>query len=200
MRSLGRVEVSGGFCLLFGVLLFLDEGGLLPWALLACFVHELGHVLALGALGGRVQRLRLSAVGAEIVPEGRRLFGYGEELFTIAAGPAFSILAAFFGAQLAFHLESVNVLLFSGLSLALGVFNLLPAGPLDGGRILKILLSRSFSPDRGELICHWVTRSLALCLLALGLWHLSLWGGNLTLCLLGFWLLAGDRQGHWSLT
>ena len=42
-----RVEVSPGFLVVLGALFWLDEGvGLLPWGLLACFFHELGHVVA----------------------------------------------------------------------------------------------------------------------------------------------------------
>ena len=63
---LGRVEVTGGFLLLTAWLNYLDRQGVVPLALLACALHELGHWAALRALGARVRRVRLTAVGAEM--------------------------------------------------------------------------------------------------------------------------------------
>ena len=61
------IEVSPGFLLLLGALFWLDEGvGLLGWGLLACLIHELGHVAAALAFGGRADRLSLTVVGAEL--------------------------------------------------------------------------------------------------------------------------------------
>ena len=53
---LGRVEVTGGFLLLTAWLNYLDRQGVVPLALLACALHELGHWAALRALGARVRR------------------------------------------------------------------------------------------------------------------------------------------------
>ena len=66
-RDPPNVEVSPGFLLLLGALFWLDEGvGLLPWGLAACAIHELGHIAAAAALGGWVEGLSLTAVGAEL--------------------------------------------------------------------------------------------------------------------------------------
>ena len=74
---LGRVEVTGGFLLLTAWLNYLDRQGVVPLALLACALHELGHWAALRALGARVRRVRLTAVGAEM--EVDRTLSYGGE-------------------------------------------------------------------------------------------------------------------------
>ena len=63
---LGRVEVTGGFLLLTAWLNYLDRQGVVPLALLACALHELGHWAVLRALGARVRRVRLTSVGAEM--------------------------------------------------------------------------------------------------------------------------------------
>ena len=48
---LGRVEVTGGFLLLTAWLNYLDRQGVVPLALLACALHELGHWAASGRWG-----------------------------------------------------------------------------------------------------------------------------------------------------
>ena len=66
MLRWGRIEASGGFLLLTATLYYLDGDGVVAWALLACALHELGHYAAVRLLGGRVEFLRLTCVGAEM--------------------------------------------------------------------------------------------------------------------------------------
>lgn len=192
-----ELRVSGGFCLLLALLLFLDDENLVPWALFACFLHELGHWGAIRFLGGRVAALRLSIVGAEILPERSRMFSYREEVFIAGAGPGISILMAILGA-LAARVElfgTERMFLFAGLNLAAGVFNLLPLGPLDGGRILRIVLFHANRLWEVERFYQRMTLVLSLGLLFLGVFQLLHYGGNPTLFLSGLWLLSTAKSG-----
>ena len=77
-----------------------------------------------------------------------------------------------------------------GVSLLLGMLNLLPLAPLDGGRILSALLSPLF----GSEICGVISEFCSLILLAL-LWVLSLYiffysGINCTLLLFCSYLFS----------
>lgn len=181
MTRFGRVEVTGGFLLLLAWLNYLDSAFLLPMALLACAAHELGHLLAVRVVGGSVKLIRLTAVGAELVLE--RPLGYWQEGVAALAGP---------GANLLLALGCCGVeryLTFAGLNLALALFNLLPAGRLDGGRALYCTLALLAGPDLAEgargcldLLC--VAGSLGGGLLLAGS------RGNITLLLVALWLLA----------
>lgn len=189
--------MSGGFGILLAVLLFWDEQNIVPWALLACFIHEVGHVITIRLLGGEIESFRLSVVGAEIVPTRSRLFSYREELLIAAAGPLFSIVVALMGAALAGgFFVSDTVFLFSGLNLAAGIFNLIPVGPLDGGKMLKILLLKRVSFTEAEQIYRFFTAIISSVLFTLGMVQLLKLGGTITLPLTAFWLLAGVRQTH----
>ena len=171
---MGRLHSTGGFWILVGALLLAAPLSLMGWALLACAIHELGHYLAIRALGGEVEVLRLTGLGAVMVPRG--MFGYREECLIALAGPAASLALALLSAPVEETL--------AGVSLVLGLFNLLPLAPLDGGRVLRGQVCRWFGPDTGERISAWVTRFFALALSGAGVW-VMLQGGSFTLLLFG---------------
>ena len=88
-----RVEVSPGFLVVLGALFWLDEGvGLLPWGLLACFFHELGHVVAATVCGGHVRSLSLTVVGAELRMDYDVPLRYGQDSLVALAGPGANLL------------------------------------------------------------------------------------------------------------
>ena len=115
---LGRVEVTGGFLLLAAWLNYLDRSLLVPAALTACALHELGHILVIRLLGGNIKGVRLTAVGAELVLA--RPLGYWQEGLSALAGPGTNLVLA-----LAFC-GTAGGLTFAGLNLELELFKLLP--------------------------------------------------------------------------
>lgn len=183
-----RLEVSGGFLLLTAALYYLDSSGVVPWALAACALHELGHVLAIRLLGGRVSLLRLTCVGAELRLSARYPLSAGRQALAALAGPAVNVLLALAAAGMAVWWGE-GAFLFAGLNLALGVFNLLPVVQLDGGRALCAALALLGAGERAETVLRALSLALA-CGLALGGCVLFLKGAvNVTLPLTALWLL-----------
>ena len=194
MRPLPELRASGGFWVLLGVLLLASSFRVLLWFALACLVHELGHAAAIRLLGEKVERVSLTGVGAVLRPSRHRLFSYREECMIALAGPAASFLLALLAAAWGKRFGG-DAYLLAGLSLALAVFNLIPAAPLDGGRALGALLTRLLGPDRGERACRTVTVVLGGCLGVLGLWVLVR-GGSFTLLLCAGWLLTRPKTAN----
>lgn len=179
-----KVEVSPGFLFLLGALFWLDEGvGLLPWGLMACAVHELGHIAAAAALGGRIEGLSLTVVGAELRIGYEVPLTYGRDSLVALAGPAANLLWG--GLALALHWE-----LAAALTLAVGAFNLLPIMPLDGGRVVYGLLAGRLDIDWAERLMTALSGCLVGLLIGVGA-VAAVQFANVTLLLTALWLLAG---------
>ena len=108
---------------------------------LSVLAHELGHCLAARLLGMRVVGVRLYLLGG-VSEMARTPRSPREEAVIAAAGPAVSaILAGVFWLVLqAVEPSTVTwlaVLLLALSNLVVALFNLLPALPLDGGRVLR---------------------------------------------------------------
>ncbi|MDE7261936.1 MAG: site-2 protease family protein [Oscillospiraceae bacterium] len=162
MLRWGKLEISWGFPVLAAMALLAGTGEALPAAVLSALAHETGHLLALGLAGARVERIRLTAFGAEIQADTRYL-PYPREILCTLAGPAVNLALAVVFARL------LGDDLAAGVNLVLGVFNLLPVPALDGGRILHLLVSWGWDPMAADQVCRWVGLGCALALTAAAL-------------------------------
>lgn len=189
-RETPKVEMSSGFLLLLGVLFWLDEGvGLLPWGLLACLLHELGHIAMASALGGQVESLSLTVVGAELRIGYGAPLTYGRDSLVALAGPAVNLLLGGLFTALGWRLAAA-------LTLAVGAFNLLPILPLDGGRVVYGLLANRLDPDWAERLMTALSGCLVGLLVGVGAVAAAYYA-NVTLLLTALWLLAGVlRRGR----
>jgi len=173
---------------LFGVLVYQGVPPLILVTLFACvLLHELGHSLVALAHGIRVVDITLWPLGGMArmsqIPESTRIEG----LIAIA-GPAVNLLLAAAG-FLAAALTGWPLEWFVWVNLTMGLFNLLPAFPMDGGRLLRAFLGRKgdwlgatvsavrigrwFALLLGVLGLLWVPYVLALPLVGLFIW----WSG-----------------------
>lgn len=162
MLRWGKLEAGWGFFALTVLSLLAGAGEVLPLLLLSALCHELGHLTALHLAGARVERLRLTAFGAEIQADTRRL-SYPREILCTLAGPAVNLLLALAFARLGGHYVA------AGANLLLGCFNLLPVPALDGGRTLHLLVSWLSDPLAADRVCQKVGISCALLLNAAAL-------------------------------
>ncbi len=142
--------------------------------LLSCIValqHECAHAFAAAKLGYKLDKIVLMPYGAVIDGD---LSGIAlkDEITVALWGPLCNLLTAvFFGSLWWFFPDTyafTDTACFSSLAIAL--INLLPAYPLDGGRILRCVLTRGFlkksaeakrAKRRAERVCRIVTLAFA---------------------------------------
>lgn len=118
-------RVRGGAYIMMGLWLLLVPVRWILGAALAAAVHELGHMAAIWASGGRVWAVEIGALGARIETEPMEP---KTELCCALAGPAAGTLVCLFWRWA----PEAAV-----MALVQTVYNLLPVYPMDGGRALR---------------------------------------------------------------
>ena len=172
---------------LVGVLLFFGS----------VLAHELGHSLVAQREGIKVRAITLWLLGgvAEIEEEAKTP---GAEFRIAVAGPAVSLLltAVFVGAGLAMEatlgdsLIATMVLWLGIINGLLALFNLIPAAPLDGGRILTAALWRLWGDQhRARTRTAQVGQAFGIGMVAFGV-IVFLNGGSFFILILAWFLLA----------
>jgi Zn-dependent protease len=150
-------------------------------------LHELGHALAARRFGIDTRSITLYPFGgiAALSAEPRTPRA---ELWIALAGPAVNFALAAAGAALAL-LGTPLMGMFVAINLALGLFNLLPAFPMDGGRVLRAGLTLRMGRLDATKLAIQVSRWFAWGFIGLGLlqasFNLLLVGGFLLFALNG---------------
>ena len=153
-----EIDLRPGFFMFAIVLAALDRSGSVLPILYAMGVHELAHVVMMLACGGRVRRLTLRFADLRIDAAG---LGYRQELLAALAGPLVNLVCG-----VLFCMRSPA---FAAYSLMLGIYNLLPVWPLDGGRAVRCALAQHLPLARAEAVSR--RSSFAVC--AALIWPLS---------------------------
>ncbi len=131
----------------------------------AVLAHELCHSLVAIRYGARVRSITLMMLGGVSLIEGD--LPPGREAWMAFAGPLGSLgIAALSWAVYRFVPLPPEVLAavfaFATTNAVLGVFNLLPAFPMDGGRVVRGLLSRWTGPERATVIAARLGKVMAV--------------------------------------
>lgn len=192
----GASYVTGGASAAWSGLLFM-------LLLFACVLaHEFGHIFMARAFGVRTPDVTLLPIGGvarlERIPEEP-----AQELPIALAGPAVNVviallLIAFAGADISSqHLAAIDranvpmVDRLASVNLFLALFNLIPAFPMDGGRVLRALLAIRLGFTRATEIAASIGQWLAF---ALG--FLGLFGNPLLIFIAIFVYLAASSEAQ----
>ena len=173
-------------------------------------LHEYGHALMARRYGIGTVEITLLPIGGvaqlERIPEDPE-----QELWIALAGPAtnFALVAGLTGLHvisggtLSSLVEAepfTNSILTTlvRINLILGVFNLIPALPMDGGRVLRALLSMRMPALRATAVSTTVSRVLAAAMMLYGLvrgeFMLALIGGFVWMTARGEYQSAVERE------
>ncbi|WP_200759249.1 M50 family metallopeptidase [Effusibacillus dendaii] len=160
-------------------------------------LHELAHVAAAVSYGYRVKTIEILPFGGVARLEHGSLGWHPKHETVIAiVGPLTNFLILF----LVILLQQLNWIhdatasYLAEINLMLAFFNLLPALPLDGGRILRAAYSCTLGFQKATVVAITMAFVLSACLMSLGL--LALWAGfvQVGMVTLGAFLLTAAWQ------
>ena len=192
---------------IFIMLMFLQCGdivlsvGLSLILAVSIVAHELGHSLTARCFGCRTTCITLTVIGGCASMERIPRKGW-QEFLVAAAGPAVSFVLGFSLYVSAVFVGGDNYLgitfLYGGIiNITLGLFNLLPGFPMDGGRILRSVARLFTTRAKATYVAMVVGRVSAVALVVLPLLGINhLWiipiGGSLILRCLIAWMIWQD--------
>ncbi len=207
-----KVSVHWTFSLLIAWIVFISVGRgletpqilmhiLFVLSLFVCVVlHELGHSLTAIKLGGEVHSITLLPIGGMAhmskMPEKPR-----DEFLVSAAGPMVNVVIAFILWIYITLVQQVDVeqmefqaitmqnfaLMLMAANLFIVAFNLIPAFPMDGGRLFRSALSMKLSRLKATQIAKDIGQIFAILFIVAGLFF------NPFLVIIGFFILLGAK-------
>lgn len=157
------------FCWLFGFSLNHGTIGFILLALAALAIHETTHILCCELLGFPVRELRWTLLGGSLKVDPAFTINPTAESLIAASGPCANLLMA----AGVLYLELLGIKngylsYWLQINLFIGFLNLIPAVPLDGGRILHAWLNKNLGLKNSYSIQKKITAVIGLLFLTLG--------------------------------
>ncbi len=180
-----------------GASLFNGQGLFTGCAVASVLLHEGAHAIVAALMGHPPSEMELTPLGALMRMDDETAIPLVKRIPVILAGPVMSLLIAFLSVLIsrreAFPLEVGRALFLSNLALVL--VNLLPALPLDGGRLLMALLGRIISPKAAAKTMKVLGTIIGLICIGVNLWWLMRIGGGISLACAGCFLIYSASGG-----
>ncbi|MBC8390593.1 MAG: site-2 protease family protein [Actinobacteria bacterium] len=170
---------------------------------ISVLIHEMSHSLVARRKGTPVERITLFLFGGMAQIEKEPETPYSELIMAIAGPAASFVVAAIFGViwfftkNIAFVREPVKYLAI--INIVLGVFNMLPGYPLDGGRVLRSIIWKvTGNLERATFIASTVGRVIGFMIIAVGIFFI-LTGNFLNgvwFAFIGWFLQSSAQMGY----
>lgn len=164
--------------------------------------HELAHSIIANRHALKIKKITLFIFGG-VASLSREPEEPSIELKVALAGPILSLLLSitFFGLSLLIELFwlplAVALQYLSIINLALALFNLLPGYPLDGGRVLRALLSFKMNYLKATMIAGRFGQAVGVLLILYGIFQFVYFGnlfGLVWLSLIGYFLISAAKE------
>jgi stage IV sporulation protein FB len=161
-------------------------------------IHELGHVTAAKSFGWRIREVCFLPFGGVAVSEESGTVPAREEILVALAGPAQHIWMIAMAVLLVYtgvwDMEWANY--FIQGNVMIGLFNLIPVPPLDGGRIFQALCSYWMSYHRTIQLGALLGMALSMLIFASAFLYIGQGGIQLNILVIGGFLLLSNWYSY----
>ena len=187
-----NVELKIPFSFLLMIIVAVGlRNGIILWSICALIPHEFGHIFGTYLTKHKISSVELMPFGAAIKMKSQHNLNE-DEFFLAFCGPAASIIAATLVAGLITFFGELQFLSpFINASVLLCVLNLIPALPLDGGRMLRGILCKKLKPSSANRICAIIGIFLSIALLSFDIYALKNGVFNPSMFILAVFIFSG---------
>lgn len=162
------IKIEYSFVLIISFFLLIENYSMM-YVLLFSALHEMGHLLLLYIMGGKADKITIAYYGIGL-KHSSKLTVTGEILFLLGG----ILVNALF----------VVLNLQRNINLSLLMINALPIYPLDGGRVLKLMLNSTLDLSVSDRFLTAIGICSILIIIAFAIFE-----GNLSLALIAFYLI-----------
>ena len=167
-------------------------------------VHELAHSLVGRHYGAKIKKITLLPIGGvsqmEAIPKGHEFaVAVVGPLTSIALGIIVFLFGSLFGFGMYFDLNWIQLgsladipRIVMSLNFLLGLFNIIPAFPMDGGRVLRAFLSTKMDYLKATEISVRIGQGLAIVFAFVGVFY------NPWLIIIAFFIYMGGMGEYQS--
>lgn len=136
-------------------------------------LHEMAHFITAASLGIKITEITIWPFGGQALVDDFTALNPQKEVFTALSGPLSSLAVA--ASIYFFDLFSENYWksMFFNINLCLGLFNLLPALPLDGGRVLQSVLSERIGYRKAARWTALLGKALGIGMMGSGAYYIK---------------------------
>jgi len=153
----------------------------------AAIAHEMGHIVAILLTRGKMKRMKVTVLGAEIQTS-NKLHSYKKSMVIALSGAITNFLLFF----IFINISEVGSFghFFAWSNLILACLNLFPISSLDGGETLNALLHLYVAPHRAHKIEETVSLIFLIILWVLAVYLLFVTSRNFTMFMICVYLFA----------
>jgi stage IV sporulation protein FB len=161
-------------------------------------IHELGHLVAAKGFGWRVKEVQLLPFGGVVVVDELGGVPAREEIMVSLAGPLQHVWMIGFAYFMKFMDNGSSLWwdYFIEANLMIGLFNLMPVLPLDGGKVLQCLLGYIMPYHKSILYGALVSILLSLFVIGTSIYQVIEGKLPLNLLAIGLFLLLSNWFGY----
>lgn len=152
-------------------------------------IHECSHIFVASILGYKLKQIHILPIGERAVIDGIEEALPFEDILISLMGPLINIFFAMILRLCFWQWKDYDwVYYLFILNLLMGLFNLIPAFPMDGGRIFRTFLLLKWDPTHSNRISIIISRCFAFIFCIIGIKQVYVTGYNPSLLLTGIFI------------
>ncbi len=175
-----KINISFLFVALIATMLLINEKLIVYMGLISCIIHEMSHLIMYRFFCKKPTQIHFELTGIRLI-NNNAIISYKKEIIILFSGAASNFLLS----SLCFLTN--KFLIFGFINLFIGLFNLLPIGKLDGGRILTLILNHF---QKSIIYKRIISTFFAIIILAFFVAEICLNTRNITMLIIGAYIFS----------